>query len=39
MRGKFAELTYASPNDPKLKRWIKRFDERFPELTVLTPTA
>ncbi len=24
---------------PKLKRWIKRFDERFPELTVLTPTA
>jgi putative hemolysin len=22
MRGKFPELTYASPNDPKLKRWI-----------------
>lgn len=22
MRSKFSELTYASPNDPKLKRWI-----------------
>lgn len=24
MRGKFPELTYASPSDPKLKRWIIR---------------
>ncbi len=29
MRGSFPELTYASPNDPKLKRWVIHTIERL----------